>query len=274
MTLLAVGLNLTRRGRMTSELKGFRDVAGGNGWGRPPGRPGCAPPEGRDRARGGETEAFHGLAQELRPAGIRRRDLSQDPGRKVRVEAHRRPAFAGRPAGGRASSTRAPPPRWTRPAAPSSLHSVTGATSTWMSIAVEQGPGDPRLIRAHRPRRAGAGGVSAEPAGARVHRGEELEARGKAQRAAAAGDGDRALLERLAQRLEDVAAELGELVEEEDAVVGEADLARPRDGSAADEGRVARRVVRGCGRAARRAALRSARPRPSGSPWSPPLPRA
>ncbi len=68
-------------------------------------------------------------------------------------------------------------------------------------------------------------------------------------RAAASGprtrdDRDRSLLERLAQRLEDVPAELGQLVEEEHAVVGEAHLARPRDGPAAHEGGVARRVVR------------------------------
>ena len=51
------------------------------------------------------------------------------------------------------------------------------------------------------------------------------------------GDRDAAVLERLAEVLEDPAAELRKLVEEEHPVMGQAHLARPRDDSAADEAR-------------------------------------
>ena len=53
-----------------------------------------------------------------------------------------------------------------------------------------------------------------------------------------------AVFERLAQDFEDVARELGELVEEEHAVVREADLAGARDHAAADEAGVGDGVVR------------------------------
>ncbi len=51
-----------------------------------------------------------------------------------------------------------------------------------------------------------------------------------------AGDGDDVVFHGLAERLEDAAAELWEFVEEEDAAVGEADLAGPRDDASADDG--------------------------------------
>ena len=57
-------------------------------------------------------------------------------------------------------------------------------------------------------------------------------------------DGDLAVLERLAQHLEHVAAELGQLVEEEHAVVRQRHLAGPRDGAAADQAGVGDGVVR------------------------------
>ncbi len=55
---------------------------------------------------------------------------------------------------------------------------------------------------------------------------------------------DRALLHRLAEHLEHMASELGQLVEEEHAVVGEAHLTRAKGCSAADQTRVAHGVVR------------------------------
>ena len=54
-----------------------------------------------------------------------------------------------------------------------------------------------------------------------------------------------AVFEGLAQNFENVAGEFGELVEEEDAVVGEGDFAGTGNGAAADETRVGDGVVRG-----------------------------
>ena len=70
-----------------------------------------------------------------------------------------------------------------------------------------------------------------------------MKAAGKVRDIGGAGDGDMAVFERLAQDFEDVARELGELVEEEDAVVGEGDFARAGNGAAADEARVGDGVV-------------------------------
>jgi hypothetical protein len=53
---------------------------------------------------------------------------------------------------------------------------------------------------------------------------------------------DGAILEGLAQRLQDVLAELGQLVEEEHPAVGQADLARPRPAAPAHQSRVRDRV--------------------------------
>src|SRR4029078_2104281 len=58
-----------------------------------------------------------------------------------------------------------------------------------------------------------------EAARARVHGGDPLEARWEGHHSPGAGDQDATLLERQAERLEDVAVELGELVEEKDAVM-------------------------------------------------------
>ena len=66
---------------------------------------------------------------------------------------------------------------------------------------------------------------------------------GKVRRHGGAGDGDGAVFERLAEDFEDVAGELGELVEEEQAVVGEGDFAGARDHAAADEAGVGDGVV-------------------------------
>ena len=66
---------------------------------------------------------------------------------------------------------------------------------------------------------------------------------GKVRRHGGAGDGDDAVFERLAEDFEDVAGELGQLVEEEQAVVGERDLAGARDHAAADEAGVGDGVV-------------------------------
>ena len=70
---------------------------------------------------------------------------------------------------------------------------------------------------------AGAFGVAVVAAGAGVHGGDELEARGEVAFHRGAADGDVAVFQRFAQHFEDAAVEFGQFVEEEDAVVGEAD---------------------------------------------------
>ena len=125
---------------------------------------------------GGKTEAFHGVAQELRPAGIRRSDLAQDPWREVGVEGRGRPiqpvvltAARLRDAYGDRGAALARRPH----------HLLIGDRCDLdLDVhAVEEGTGDPPLIGAHGPGRTGAGGVSTEPTGAWIHGGEELEAR-------------------------------------------------------------------------------------------------
>jgi hypothetical protein len=80
---------------------------------------------------------------------------------------------------------------------------------------------------------------------ARVHGRNELEARGQDHRASRPDDRDPALLERLAQRLEDIPAELGQLVEEQHALVGAGHLTGGQDRSPADHPGVRDRVVGG-----------------------------
>ncbi len=84
----------------------------------------------------------------------------------------------------------------------------------------------------------------ATSAGTRVRRREQLKARREDDRPLAAHDRHVPVLQRLAQRLESRAVELRQLVEEEDAVVREARLARPRQRSSADEPGGGDRVVR------------------------------
>ena len=77
-----------------------------------------------------------------------------------------------------------------------------------------------------------------------IHRRHEHEARRQERRAARPHHGHLAVLERLAQRFERGAPELGQLVHEQDAVVGERNLAGARGRTAADQSRDRRRVVR------------------------------
>ena len=92
---------------------------------------------------------------------------------------------------------------------------------------------------------------AAEPARARVRRGDEHEARRERHHLLAADDRHVAVLERLAQRLQARARELRQLVEEQDAVVRERRLARLRRVGAADQAGGRDRVVRRAERAAR-----------------------
>jgi hypothetical protein len=89
------------------------------------------------------------------------------------------------------------------------------------------------------------GGIAPRPARAEVHRPDELEAGREPHRSGRARDADLAVLEWLAERLEHGPLEFGQLVEEEDAAVREARLARPEPRAAADDRRGRRAVVRG-----------------------------
>ena len=101
---------------------------------------------------------------------------------------------------------------------------------------------------------AGAGGgraragtfVDALAARARVHRRDEKEGRREGGRPAGAAHPDHPLLERLAQCFEGGHRELAELIEEEDAMGGQADLTRAqRPAAAADKRDEGRLVMRG-----------------------------
>src|SRR5262249_9119762 len=77
--------------------------------------------------------------------------------------------------------------------------------------------------------------ITREAAWTGVGRGDQREPRRERDRAAGPGDDDRTVLERLAEGLDGVAAELRELIQEQHPAVGEAGLARTQDGRAAAE---------------------------------------
>jgi hypothetical protein len=114
--------------------------------------------------------------------------------------------------------------------------------------AVEERTGDAALIV------GGAAGIGAAPAGeaglrgasaaARVHRRNQHEARRIGHAVIGARDRNLAGLQRLAQRVEGLRLEFRELVEEQDAMMGERDFSRSRMQAAADQRRHAGRVVR------------------------------
>ena len=109
--------------------------------------------------------------------------------------------------------------------------------------AVEQGAGKfGEVFVVHlRPAACGAFGVAAEGG---VHGGDEHESGGEFNGAVDAGDGDLAAFEGLAQHLQDITAELGKLIEEEDSVVGHRAFTGAGDGAATDEGLGGCAVVR------------------------------
>src|SRR6185295_3373631 len=90
---------------------------------------------------------------------------------------------------------------------------------------------------------AAAGAIAAVAAGTGIHRRDKLEAGGEQCLVGRTRDRDAARLERLAQRLEYVAVEFRQLIEEQDAVVRERDLARARERTAAHQCRARSAVV-------------------------------
>ncbi len=160
--------------------------------GRPPG---CA--FGRRQAAGrraGRDRRGRPLSRPARSPLASARD--RDPGRDRRGALRLAPADDARPAGPAASS---PTGRSGRGAGPRSGRCSAPATP--------------------RGQRAGAVRVAGHAARAGVHRGDELEPRGKARGAPDPGDRDVAVLERLAKGLQHVPRELRQLVEEQHAVI-------------------------------------------------------
>ena len=92
-------------------------------------------------------------------------------------------------------------------------------------------------------------GLAGHAAAAGIHRGDQLEARREGDAVVGAGDHRLAALERLAERIEHLRRELGQLVEKQDAVVGERGLAGPGADAAADHRRHRGGMVRRAERA-------------------------
>ena len=93
---------------------------------------------------------------------------------------------------------------------------------------IAQRTGQPRRVARDLRRRASARAhrVAEKAARARIHRADQHEARGEDRRPRGARDAHHPFLDRLTQHFEHVPAELRHLVEEQDAVMREADLAR------------------------------------------------
>ena len=81
-------------------------------------------------------------------------------------------------------------------------------------------------------------------AGAWVHSPHELKGGGEGEGATGAGNSDVFILKGLAKGLERDALELEHLIQKEDTIMGEGDLARARVGAATDEPGHGDRVVR------------------------------
>ena len=89
--------------------------------------------------------------------------------------------------------------------------------------AIEQGSGNLGHVALDHRRRAHAlpRFVVEVSARAGIHRGRQHEARRKAERHGGAGDGDLAVFQRLAKHLQHIAGEFRQLVQKEQAIVGE-----------------------------------------------------
>ena len=85
--------------------------------------------------------------------------------------------------------------------------------------------------------------VAIPTTGAGVGGGHQGDGAGKAQPRPGAADPHFPLFEGLAQLVKHIAAKFGQFIEEEHAVVGQGQIARPRDGATADQGRARAAVV-------------------------------
>lgn len=95
---------------------------------------------------------------------------------------------------------------------------------------VEQRPAHALAVPEDRPRKtlAEVRRIARVPAGTRIHRGDQRETSGKRHRPRRPTDQNVPVLERLPEMFEDVARELGELIEEQNAAVRERDFPRLR----------------------------------------------
>ena len=82
---------------------------------------------------------------------------------------------------------------------------------------------------------ADVAGIVGAPAATGGNRRHQHEARRIGDAVIGAGDGDLAGLQRLAQRIEHLRGELGQLIEEQHAVMAQRNLTRPRPQTAADQ---------------------------------------
>lgn len=112
--------------------------------------------------------------------------------------------------------------------------------------AVEQRAGDAVAIGLDLFGRATAFafGVAIVAARARIHGGDDHALGGEGHGTGRAGDGDASVFERLAQYLQRAAFKLRQFVEEEDAVVGDADFAGGGIGAAAEQAGIGDGVMR------------------------------
>ena len=192
------------------------------------------------------------------------------------------PPAAGRPSGRRPRPgpwrpARRPPPT-TPPvgSASSSSAARSGCQRDLQVDPVEQRTGEPAQVAAPGQRRALARGVAGRlRARARVGGEHQLHPGRVVGAAPGPGQADPAVLQRLAQRVQRAGAELGRLVEEQHAAMGQRERARPgQPGAAADQRRHGRGVVwRLERRPAEQPAVRRQQPRRSSAPRSPPARR-
>ncbi len=115
---------------------------------------------------------------------------------------------------------------------------------------IHQWAGDAALIFDDRAGRTGAGmtGVAIVAAGARVHGSHELKISREGKRALGAADGDHFVFERLAQHFQHSGTELRQLIQKENAAVGQADLTGMWPIAAPNETGMTDGVVRGAER--------------------------
>jgi hypothetical protein len=91
---------------------------------------------------------------------------------------------------------------------------------------VQQRAGNSLLVFGNQCWRAGAGllCITIKPTWAGVHRGDKLKIRGKCERAFCTADGDHLIFHGLTQHFKDARAELGELIQEQNASVRKRDF--------------------------------------------------